>query len=654
MKTAFLATSALAALLSASPASAATPSPFSGATVFGDSLSDGGDISILEGSPTIMRFTTNPGLTTVENVAAYFGLPLTPSLAGGTNYAFGGAGVLTDAPGAAGVPTLTTEVAQYLSTNPKLNPNELYTVFGGANDIFYHATSAAAAQVAAQLTGSLTSGQSAVQAAATTANIDALIEKAEGVTTLETASQASTAVAGAATQELALISALQKAGAHYVVVVNLPDIGATPSAAADNTLVAGTAAALTGYTKLFNATLNSGLSGKVGIIPVNTYALLNEVIANPAAYGFVNTTTPACTTSSSINCTPKTLVTPTAASNYLFADGVHPTTATHALFAEAVESEIIAPQQASLLAEQPLATLEASRNAVSGQMLQDQSTPGEGVNLFATGGYVHQHLNGQAYTPSGSDDDGLLTAGVDYRLSKASDFGAAFSGGAANEDLTGQLRRFRTNSFMGSVFAQFVMGDAYATATAGYGVLQFRDIQRVFKLGPAVRGENADADGQTVLASATAGYWFDTAPLKLGPFVSSVYERVRVDSFHEDSGDSTAMTFGAQTRESFLTEVGLRARGSTLICGVLLHPFAEIAYTYDADARQRDVLGGLTSLNGQFAIPGFAPDRDWSEAQAGLEAAFTQRISGYLAYQGRFAGRSSGYDGANVGLRYAF
>ena len=87
---------------------------------------------------------------------------------------------------------------------------------------------------------------------------------------------------------------------------------------------------------------------------------------------------------------------------------------------------------------------------------------------------------------------------------------------------------------------------------------------------------------------------------------------------------------------------------------MLLHPFAEIAYSYDADARQRDVVGGLTTLNGQFAIPGFAPDRDWSEAQVGIEAAFTPRISGYIGYQGRFAGHSSSYDGANIGLRYGF
>jgi outer membrane lipase/esterase len=347
-------------------------------------------------------------------------------------------------------------------------------------------------------------------------------------------------------------------------------------------------------------------------------------------------------------------VNPTAASNYVFADGVHPTTATHALFAQAIESEIIAPQQASLLAEQPLATLDAHRSAIGEQLLQDQSLTTTGLRMFATGGYVHQHTGGEAYTAAARDDDALITGGVDYRLSAALSFGAAISGATSTEDLSGQLRRFKTDSQIASIFGQYVAGQAYVSATAGYGALQFHDIQRAFKLGPATRGESADAAGDTALASLTGGYWFDAKPLQVGPFVSASYERVRVDGYHETSGDSTAMTFAAQTREALLTQVGLRARGSTVLGGVALHPYAEIAYTYDADARQRDVVGGLTTMNGQFAIPGFTPDRDWMQAQAGVEAAFTPRLSGYVAYEGRFAGATSGYDGVNVGLRYGF
>ncbi len=40
--------------------------------------------------------------------------------------------------------------------------------------------------------------------------------------------------------------------------------------------------------------------------------------------------------------------------------------------------------------------------------------------------------------------------------------------------------------------------------------------------------------------------------------------------------------------------------------------------------------------------------------KVGLNAAFSPRWSGYVAYNGRFAGRTTDYDGADIGVRYAF
>ncbi len=124
--------------------------------------------------------------------------------------------------------------------------------------------------------------------------------------------------------------------------------------------------------------LNGTLSGRTRIIPANTFAFLNEVLASPGQYGFVNTTVPACTAASSLTCTPATLVNATAPTNYVFADGVHPTTATHVSFAQVIESEIIASQQAGLLAEQRMAEkgLVSAANAAVGPAVQHLRSSG--------------------------------------------------------------------------------------------------------------------------------------------------------------------------------------------------------------------------------------------------------------------------------------
>ena len=64
-------------------------------TVFGDSLADAGNVFLFSqgtfppSPPYAQRLTNGP--TALEVMAADLGLPLTPSLAGGRDYAYGGA-----------------------------------------------------------------------------------------------------------------------------------------------------------------------------------------------------------------------------------------------------------------------------------------------------------------------------------------------------------------------------------------------------------------------------------------------------------------------------------------------------------------------------------------------------------------------------------
>jgi outer membrane lipase/esterase len=644
----------MAAISVAAVAQAAAPSPFSGITVFGDSLSDGGNFAIAAGLPPSQRFTTNPGLTAIENVAAYYGLPLSASLAGGSNYAFGSAGITTNVPGAAaGIPTETQQITGYLAANPKLDPNRLYSVWGGANDIFYHATAAGAGQVAAQLAAAATAGLPPAQAAAVTAAINAQVAQSQGVAALETSQQAGLAIVSAAIQEGNLIGSLHGAGARTIVVFNLPDIGRTPQATAQNATVPGTAAALTTLSTTFNSSLDGQLIGKTGVIPVNTFAFLNEVLASPSQFGIVNTSTPACTTSSSVLCTPQTLVAPNAASTYLFADGVHPTTYAHALLTQVVESEITAAQQASLLAEAPLVTLESERNAIGQQLLEEQMTDQTGIRLFGTGGFARENFSDQAVRPV-DHDDWLITAGLIDRVTPNLTVGIAATGGTQHQSMNGQLSHFRTTSYMASLFAQYVRGAAYISAAGGAGGLSYDDIQRSFAIGPTTRTEQGSTKGSTISANVTAGYWFGDRTLRAGPFVRGIFERVYVDSYDEESGDSTAMRFEGQTRHALIGEIGARLQASLPAGTVVLHPYAELAYAHDDDAHARGVLTGLTTMHGEFAIPGYAPDRNWGDAQLGVNAVFGPRWTASLGYQGRFAGRSSAYNGANVGVRFSF
>lgn len=59
-------------------------------------------------------------------------------------------------------------------------------------------------------------------------------------------------------------------------------------------------------------------------------------------------------------------------------------------------------------------------------------------------------------------------------------------------------------------------------------------------------------------------------------------------------------------------------------------------------------------MQGSFALTGFIPDAGWGGANLGLTADFSQNVSGWIAYHGRFADSNQRLDSLNLGVRIAF
>jgi len=109
-------------------------------TVFGDSLVDAGNLYIANGGtrpdPALgyfqHRFTNGydyPDLLSLD----LFGTPTTPSLAGGNNFAFGGARIIdTGDP----IPDLQAQIGAFQLSGHGVDRNGLYIVNLGGNDIF--------------------------------------------------------------------------------------------------------------------------------------------------------------------------------------------------------------------------------------------------------------------------------------------------------------------------------------------------------------------------------------------------------------------------------------------------------------------------------------------------------------------------------------
>lgn len=607
---------AIVASLLASQAARATD--FSQVVVFGDSLSDGGNISLAT-APQIqppLRFTTNPGKTAAELVAEGLGHPITASLAGGTDFAWGGAGLVNNV---AAVPTLPQQLGMYLTaTGGQADPNALYQVWGGANDIFY-------------LTA--TSTDPNVLAAGT---------------------------ANAAITEVGMLGQLKAAGANYVVVYNLPDIGKTPSATAQG---AAASAGATQLSVLYNSTLSSGLSQLssqgLNVIPVNTYGLINEVVANPAAFGFSNVTDAACgLAASSVQCGPAGSGLPyTYAAgtdqSYLFADGVHPTTAAHRLLSQVVLAELAAPGQISLLGEAPLAASAAQYRAIRNEMLADSQ--GSGTRMFAAIDYGQQRFDGTSSTPRTSSDNVNLTLGADVRTSEHTTVGLSLGIGQSKASFKGNSGGYKMQDISGQAFALYSNGGGYVGGFASFGQSNFKDIERRIQLGPSLRIESGKADGSHLGGGVEGGWWFNMGQsLKTGPFAHLEWQSIKVNGYTEGGNDSTAMYFGRQQRDALISSLGWRLMGSWKVNDLQMAPFVELAWNHDSKADPRSVRAGLNSMGGSFALSGFTPDKTWGSANIGLSAQLTPSVTSWIAVNSRFSDSTQKDNSVNLGFKVAF
>ena len=580
---------------------------FSNAYFFGDSLTDSGSYKPVL-PPGTGLFTTNPGPVWAQLVARRYGFDAIPANQGGNDFAEGGARVssmpgVPNSPPTGSATPIAAQVAQLLARGP-LDANALYGVWGGANDVFFQLAAA---------------GAGAITPAELQAN-----------------------VATAATDLARQVAVLDRAGARYIVVLNLPDIGRTPSG-----MASGQPAQISAVSTLFNTALTGGLDALgAPTIRVNIYSLFSEMLANPAAFGIANATTPACGTTPSLLCTSANLVAPNAASTFFFADGVHPTTAGHAMIAQAVESMIEGPMKIGVLAEAPLRVEDATFRAIDARMMSALDAPAspDRFNAWASYGYGHNDFNGNFI--SGNADVNTLAAGGDVKLSDHLLVGGAFTFADNAGDFGASSGGYGLRETTGTAYVGYGTGPWYVGATLGAGDLDFHDVHRDFDIGALRRTERGETHGWHLMGSVLGGYWFQYADVLHGPFVRLAYQEIRVKGFAERGNDSTALIYGEQRRESFISTLGWQVAGR--IGNV--RPFARVGFAFEGRDDPRFVSASSVTLGGHYSIPTLEADGNYVEYLLGASTDFG-RVTGYVAGSAT-SGRSEGNDyGVTVGLR---
>jgi len=575
---------ALAALslAAASVAGAASAQSYSRLVVFGDSLSDNGNLYLATGGSTPAsppygagRFSNGPVFTERLgfNAANFMG-PVTGSI----NYAFGGARTDSQAQPLG----MRLQLAQYQQRGGTFGANDLVSVLGGANNIFQGLPAA----------GASTNPTGAITPVALSAAADINF----------------------------IVNGIAQAGAGTVLVTNLPKLSITPQ-------FRGTPAApLADFAvTTFNGALLTGLNATAAARPGTNIILMDlfkvgDVIAgNPSAFGVSNVTQP-CFNGVTVCSNPE---------SYFYFDGVHPTAKGHEVIARLSNDYLYygdLGSQTAVLGETAWRhredALDGSTAALSGREAWERGTS---ISVGALADKTETDARG-AIGKATSDGYGVriaLESGTETLR-----FG--LSGSYRNADVDAGALRADIDSFGLDVYGGWRSGDVFVNAAAGVAQDDFNDINRLTSLAPIVH--SGSTRGVSTGARLQGGMWFDMGGFALSPRAAVAWINTDVDGFSEQ-GPAAQYAYADRSVQATTAEIALRAEGGT----ERVRFYAEGGYrdslSDDSDAVRTGILGNPAKV---LARDVDLPFGGQVLAAAGIEGTIMERLKVSIGYKGRF------------------
>lgn len=583
---------------------------YSNLYIFGDSLLDSGNLGL--------RFTNRVGDGSgnyrVGDFAAiapqYLGEALSlstdPAASGGSNWAvggyetadilnaIGGSGLALPAGGATARPA-------FLSETPAIDSRALVLLDGGGNDF---------------LNGTASDQASIINSARTL---------------------------------LAAAEALHLAGANYILLANLPDLGKTPALQAQNLAAPGSAAAASAGAAGYNSALEAFAAfGSANLVPVDLAGLITYVSDNAQAFGFVSGANPAfgplagfdqrymCFDDSGNDCVEHPVFGIDGSSPnpdvLLFNDGVHPSARMGEITGDYLISVVAGPQDIGLLPNLGLDMLRSQRDATTALRRQHQSAPGEARWSITGSGMDAERV--------AESDSRNINVGFSQPLSEQLDAALVVSVGDHQSETA--RTEFSATSVGLSGVLSYRQDGWLLQGAAGVNVADYDAVKRQVKLGP-----------QTLVARGTSegfGWQFDgmvsvemlpNSRVSLRPALAWRWMKADVDGYAESGAAIANTRWGEQRRDSQVLRAGLLAG---LAISDRVSGFAEVFAAKELADHDETLTGRNRNLGfGDYQLPSYrAEGEDYLDASLGVRASLGEtHLSASVQYSGEAEGREA-------------
>ena len=588
----------IAAAIALAAGQANANSAFSELIVFGDSLLDSGNFGI--------RFTNRVGDGAGDFTSGEFapiapqlfaeslGLEAAPVIFGGSNYAVGGFNTIQilDSVAGAGIAIPTGSTNAYLADNPSVASDTLVLIDGGGNDF--------------------------LQGLAT--DQDSITASAQRLT--------------------AAVAALDAAGAKYIVLSNLPDLGLTAGSQAANVASPGFAETVSAGASGFN-TLQSIFSNALdaNIILLDLAGSVTFIRENAEVFGIASGPLGGfdqlymCFDDSNGDCLEHPIYGIDGANpdprRLMFNDSVHPTAIVSELTGDLLADIITAPQVVGLLPEMAI-DMARNQSQVAGDELRRSRWQVGESRWFIAGNLATAEFEGGS---AESEFDGQgLSLGYIHQAGDQTSIGLMLT--LAQRELSEGATDFEADSIGFTGMLSWNQDNRFVDITIGLSEISYDDANRAFVFGPSTYVASGDTEGMAWSADVLLGYNLmgDDSSLKLGPALGLSWIDAEVDAYTETGGEISNYAWGEQSRESQQWRLGV-VGSAELSEGFNLYGEVFAAVEQEDDLHTISVTN--TNLNyGSYSLPSFETESD-SFVQAAV-------------------GGSLGVGGGSVNLTYAY
>ncbi|TIV01520.1 MAG: autotransporter domain-containing protein [Mesorhizobium sp.] len=294
--------------------------------------------------------------------------------------------------------------------------------------------------------------------------------------------------------------------------------------------------------------------------------------------------------------------------------------------------------------------------------MDDNTTAGT-PGSFGTGSFGHSKVTiwtgGSINIGKREGDDGYkfqttgLSAGIDYRLSRAFAIGLGMGYGRDASDIGDNGSRSTGHAYTAGLYASYHPGqNFFIDGLLGYQWLSFDSRRYLTSGGGFVTG---DRDGGQWFASVSAGAKYQVQDWQVTPYARLDVARASLDAFTEEGDPSLALHYGEQDIDTTTGNLGLTLAYKYPVSFGVISPQLRLEYQHDFQGDSAITMNYADMLSGPFyrtSIDGLGRDRFM--LGLGMNIQTTQDFAVRLEYRGLFGSDGDTDNGFLVNLGKKF